>query len=142
MILFETLVEVICFFNISTLVKLTETCRRFINGSNYHPSVQNPHQMRSLRISYNHCGDYYWTFANNTYQLPSTPINNTAPPNFLSGLSQKIYVEITHMSWEYVQVNFEVKILTNVGHFLFTCYRLWVKENTWLTYLYCSPHST
>ena len=107
---FDTIVEVVCFFSISTLVKLTETCRKFVNGVKYHPSAQNPHQMRSLWIDiyerdrneeYN--GHIYTTIssANQINKL----LSNTSP-NFLTGLSQKIYVDVTYMSSEYFQVYF------------------------------------
>ena len=107
---FDTIVEVVCFFSISTLVKLTETCRKFFNGVKYHPSAQNPHQMRSLWI------DIYERDRNEEYCGHSySPISNanqmnqflsSTSPNFLTGLCQKIYVDVTHMSPEYFQVSF------------------------------------
>ena len=120
---FETLVEVICFFSISMLVKLTETCRKFVNAVKYHPTVRNPHQMRSLWIdtidtyewarNAEYCGHSYSPITNSNHinQL----LSNTSP-NFLTGLSQKIYVEMTHMFLfsEYFQVNFECNKLKEV----------------------------
>ena len=107
---FDTIVEVICFFSILTLAKLTETCRKFVNGVNkYHPSAQNPHQMCSLWIDTTErdrnakYGGHSYTTISNTKQLNQLLASNS--PNFLTGLSQKIYVAVTHMSPEYFQVN-------------------------------------
>ena len=116
---FDSLVEVICFFSISTLVKLTETCRKFVNGVKYHQSFRNPHQMRSLWIdkdeqdiiNVEYCGHNYTPIsnANHINQLLSD-----SSPNFLTGLSQKIYVDVGPMSLEYFQVNFECNKLKEV----------------------------
>ena len=108
---FETLVEVICFFSILTLAKLTETCRKFVNGVKYHPSAQNPHQMCSLWItqlewsrSVEYCGHSYTTITNANQM---NQFLSSTSPNFLTGLSQKIYVDVTRISSEYFQVNFK-----------------------------------
>ena len=106
---FDTIVEVICFFSILTLAKLTETCRKFVTGAKYHPSAQNPHQMCSLWIDTTErdrnakYGGHSYTTISNTKQLNQLLASNS--PNFLTGLSQKIYVAVTHMSPEYFQVN-------------------------------------
>ena len=107
---FDTIVEVICFFSISTLVKLTETCRKFVNGVKYHPSAQNPHQMRSLWIdtdewdrNFEYDGHNY-THIGNTDQI--NQLLSSTSPNFLTGLSLKIYVNVAFMSSEYLQVDF------------------------------------
>ena len=108
---FDTIVEVICFFNIPTLAKLTETCRKFVNGVKYHPSAQNPHEMRSLWIDIyerdrnaKYDGHIYTTICN-TNQINQLLASNS--PNFLTGLSQKIYVDVAFMSSEYFQVSFK-----------------------------------
>ena len=107
---FDTIVEVICFFSISTLVKLSETCRKFGNGAKYHPSAQNPHQMRSLWIDTDERPveleffKHNYTPISNANQMNQLLASNS--PNFLTGLSQNIYVDVTYMSSEYFQVNF------------------------------------
>ena len=108
---FDTIVEVVCFFSIPTLVKLSETCRKFVNGSNYHPSAQNPHQMRSLWIdtdewdrNFEYDGHNY-THIGNTDQINQLLASNS--PNFLTGLSQKINVDVDRMSSEYFQASFK-----------------------------------
>ena len=110
---FETLVEVISFFNILTLVKLTETCRKFVKGVKYHPSAQNPHQMRSLWLDRYQWGDrnvendgHSYTRVSNTNQI--NQLLTSTSPNFLTGLCQKIYIgDVADMSSEYFQVNFK-----------------------------------
>ena len=112
---FEILVEVICFFSISTLAKLTETCRKFVNGVNYHPSVRNPHQMRSLHIAY-YKGRKYFTHLGNTDDINQFLCSTS--PDFLSGLCRKIFVDVAHMSSRYFQVNFGCKKLKEVKEIL------------------------
>ena len=108
---FDTIVEVICFFRISTLVKLTETCRKFVNGVKYHPSAQNPHEMRSLWIDiyerdrYIEYDGHSYTTINNANQINQFLASTS--PNFLTGLCQKIYVNVYFMFSEYFQVNFK-----------------------------------
>ena len=99
------------------MIKLNATCRKFVDAVKYHPSAQNPGRMRSLWIDI-HERDrnvergHSYTPISNANQMNQFLSNNS--PNFLTGLSQRIYVDVPLMSSEYFQVNFECKKLKEV----------------------------